>query len=104
MAYALFRRIRDKAADAHVKGLPAGPLAVAVFVLAALYRLPDPWWLVTFLGFLPLMRVQQTVNALNEKLAPDAHPNRRFTGWNVFGLVAGGALFALSLVGVFLPE
>lgn len=104
-AYALFRRIRHEAASAQAGGtLQAGLLAIAVLILAMLWRLPDPWWLVSFLGFIPLLSVQATVNELNRKLAPGADPNARFTGWNIVGLIAGGLLFILSLIGAFLPE
>ena len=104
MAYALFRRIAEAAAREQLGTLQAGALAVAVFVMSALWRLPDPWWLVSFLSFVPLLPVQQSVNALNRKLAPQADPNRRFSAWNIFGLVAGGLFFLLALIGVFVPE
>lgn len=105
LSYALFRRIREHARQNGVEpGFPAGFLAVTVFLFAVLVRLPDPWWLLTYLGFLPLLTVQKAVNALNRELAPEADANTRFTGWNIFGLVVGGILFAMAVLGSFVPE
>ena len=104
MSYSLFRRVREHAKRSGVAGFPAGWLAVALFLVTVLWRLPDPWWLVSFLGFLPLVPVQKSVNAINAKLAPAADANARFTGWNVFGLVVGGIVLALSVVGAFVPQ
>jgi hypothetical protein len=105
MSYYLFQRIRGHADKAQVgPRLQAGLLATTIFVLAALWRLPDPWWLVSLLGFLPLLPVQSTVNEINRKLAPQAGINGRFSGWNVAGLVVGGILLLMSLIGTFLGE
>src|SRR5262245_21832197 len=104
VSYSLFRRIREHARRAGSVEFPAGWLAVALFLMALLWRLPDPWWLVGFLGFLPLYPVQQAVNEINRKLAPQADTNARFTGWNVFGLVAGGIVFVLAAIGAFVPQ
>jgi hypothetical protein len=81
--------------------LPAGPLALAVLALALAANLPDPYWLVTLLGFLPLLPVQAAVNRVNLQLAPDADPNARFSGWNIAGVVVGGLLVALAMLGMF---
>jgi hypothetical protein len=82
----------------------AGPLALAVFILAALTRLPDPWWMITFLGFLPLLPVQSAVNDINAKFAPGADGNNRFSGWNIAGLLAGAIALALAILGTLVPE
>jgi hypothetical protein len=105
MSYDLFKRIRGHADKAQLgPRLQAGLLAATIFVLAALWRLPDPWWLVSLLGFLPLLPVQSTVNEINRKLAPQAGINGRFSGWNVVGLVVGGILLLFALVGTFIGE
>jgi hypothetical protein len=105
VAYPLFKRIREHAQK--TKGdntLQAGLLASAIFALAALWRLPDPWWMVSLFSFLPLLPVQSTVNEINRKLAPQAGTNTSFSGWNIAGLVLGGILLVLSLVGTFIGE
>ena len=105
VSYPLFRQIRDHAAGAQLQSrLQAGPLALAVFLIAVLYRLPDPWWLVSLLGFLPLLPVQSAVNEINGKFAPGVDRNGRFSGWNIAGMVAGGIVLALAVIGMFVPE
>ncbi|HEV3008209.1 MAG TPA: hypothetical protein VGX52_04165 [Burkholderiales bacterium] len=105
ISYPLFKRIRSHARSSGVESdFPAGVLAIAVFLVALLWRLPDPWWLVSFFGFLPLLPVQRAVNAVNRKLAPAADANTRFRGWNIFGLIAGGIVLALTVTGAFVPE
>ena len=105
VSYPLFRQIRDHAAGARLESrLQAGLLAFAVFIIAVLYRLPDPWWLVSLLGFLPLLPVQSAVNDINAKLAPGADGNGRFSGWNIAGIAAGGIVLALAIIGMLVPE
>lgn len=101
-SYWLFKHIRDHAASVDPKlSLPAGNLALGVFAFAVAANLPDPYWLVTLLGFLPLLPVQDAVNRVNRQLAPDADPNARFGGWNIFGIVVGGLLVGLAVLGMF---
>lgn len=100
-SYWLFQLMRD-----HAKGvdpaltIAAGPLAIAVLLLAAAANLPDPYWLLTFLSFLPLLRVQSAVNRVNRQLAPQADPNARFSGWNIAGALLGGLVVALAVLGL----
>jgi hypothetical protein len=104
-SYFLFRRIRENAQK--VDGgaaLQAGLLAIGVFVFSALWRLPDPYWFVSLLGFLPLLPVQSLANRINRKVAPHADSNSRFGGWNIAGMVAGGLLLALAIIGMFIEE
>jgi len=103
-SYWLFKSIRQQAEDAQVGGLQAGFLALALFLLGSLWRLPDPWWVVGLGAFLPLLPVQSTVNELNRKLAPQADPNGRFGGWNIVALILGGILVLFALLGAFIGD
>jgi len=104
VSYPLFRRVRDRAAAAGVEGgLQAGLLALALFVLSMLWRLPDPWWLAGLAGFLPMLPVQSAVNEINARLAPQADPNARFSGGNIAGMIVGGLVLLLAVVGMLLP-
>jgi hypothetical protein len=105
VSYSLFRKIREQAGKAQLDGeLQAGALALTVFLIGALWRLPDPWWLVSLLGFLPLLPVQSTVNELNRKLAPQAGDNSSFSGLNIAGLIVGGILLLMAILGTFIGE
>jgi hypothetical protein len=104
-AYSLFRRIRQQAQRLQVDvTIKAGALAASLFVLTALWRLPDPYWLVSLLGFLPLLSVQSEVGKINRTVAPGADLNSRFRAWNVLAIVIGGLLFILVIVGSFFGE
>jgi len=100
-SYWLFKLIRDHAQSVDPKrSLPAGNLALGVLAFAIAANLPDPYWLVTLLGFLPLLPVQAVVNRVNQQLAPDADPNARFGGWNIFWIVLGALIVSVAVVGV----
>ena len=102
-SYWLFKKIQEQAERAQLDGnLQAGLLALTLFVIGSLWRLPDPWWVVGLGSFLPLLPVQSTVNALNRKLAPQADVNSRFGGWNIAALIAGGILLVAGLFGTFM--
>ena len=103
-SYWLFRKIREQAGSARLGNLQAGLLALLLFFLGSLWRLPDPWWVVGLGGFLPLLPVQATVNRLNRKLAPQADPNTRFDGWNIAALAAGGIIVLAALLGTFIGD
>ena len=105
VSYALFTRMRRHAESVGgVPLFPAGALAVAVFVIGMMWRLPEPYWLVSFLAFVPLIPVQNTVNEINRKLAPQADRNTRFSGWNVAAFILSGIVVALALIGTFYGE
>jgi hypothetical protein len=101
--YSLFERVRDQAEKAGTSSIAAGLLAAGWIVLTVLWRLPDPYWLVTFLAVLFMLPVQQAINAINSQAAPGHDPNRTFSGWNITAVIIGGLFFALALVGIFLP-
>ena len=50
--------------------------------------------------FLPLIPVQQAVNVLNAKIAPETSLNSRFSIWNVVAILLGGSFVVLSIVGI----
>jgi len=86
-----------------VYGAPAtwsgSALALAYFLLGIAWRLPDPWWLVSILSFLPLLVVQRSINRLNALVAPDAPRNDSYSGLNVVLIVIGGLVLLLAILG-----
>jgi hypothetical protein len=104
-SYWLFKKVREQAREAQLDGrLRAGPLALSVLLIGALGRLPDPWWLLSLLGFLPLLPVQSMVNELNRKLSPQAGTNSGFSGWNIVALILFGIVLILGVIGTFFGE
>jgi hypothetical protein len=102
-SHSLFTRIRERATQASVSvGYSAGTLAVAYFALNVAWRLPDPFWLISVLVFVPFLPVRAAVAAINKKQAPQASRNSRFSVGNVVLVIGGGLLW--YLVGLGLAE
>ena len=103
--HACFKDIR---ASAEKRGLQnpfnADAMAVGWILTTVLWRLPDPYWLVTHLAVLFLLPVQAAANEINRRDFPDHEVNSRFSGWNIFGIVVGGLLMVLSVLGTFMPD
>lgn len=102
--YSLFRKIRDAAASQNLPvSLDAGGMAAGWIIVSLLWRLPDPYWLITFFSVLFLVQVQSVANAVNLAANPDQDPNSRFSGWNIAGAIMGGLIFLLAIIGTFMP-
>ncbi|MGH8732392.1 MAG: hypothetical protein ACREVB_01765, partial [Burkholderiales bacterium] len=74
------------------------------FLIYVVAHYLDPSGLSALSGVLLLLPVQSTVNAINRKLAPNADPNARFSGVNIFWLVVGGIILLLALIGNVVDE
>ena len=103
-AFSLFPRLQAITA---LYGVPAtwsgSALALAYFLLHMTWRLPDPYWLISVIGFLPLLVVQRSIDALNAAVAPDAPRNNSYSGLNVLLIVVGGLFLLLAIRGTLLP-
>lgn len=97
-AYSCFNHIKTSTNEHKIDGsLSIGVLAFLYFVLQALWRLPDPYWLVSFFSFTVLIPVNSAALKVNKRLIADFKNNEKFTGWNWAGLVFCALLFALVL-------
>lgn len=101
--YSLFQKVEQEAEKSNAPSIAAGPLAIGWIVVTVLWRLPDPYWLISFLAVLFMLPVQHAANAVNAYAAPDHDPNRRFTAWNIAAVVIGGLFLVLVVIGTFLP-
>jgi hypothetical protein len=84
-------------------GLPVIALGVIYLLLNALWRLPDPYGLVTLLTFIPLLPFDFAARRLNGggQLAEPAFA--RFSGWNIAWLIIGFLLLMLVIIGALIP-
>lgn len=104
-AYSLFTRIQEFGQQASLPvGYSAGGLTLAFIVLNVSWRLPDPFWLISMLAFLPLLPVRTAVAAINRGQAPLADTNQRFSAANIMLVLVGIPLVLLGLVATFVPE
>lgn len=98
----------DVRAHAEAQGVgvawSAGLLAATFFVLSVTWRLPDPWWLVSFGSFLPFLPVVRTVEQINASVDAAEGPNATFSWMDVLALAAGGVFLLLGILGTLLPE
>jgi hypothetical protein len=103
--YSLFSEVRKQAQKHGLDAnLAAGFLAVVWIVLNVVWRLPDPYWMVSFLAVLALLPVQAAANRVNALVDPDHDRNGGFSAWNFLGLVIGALLLGLVLLGMTVPE
>jgi len=104
-AYSCFKHIKTAAGERNIQeSLSIGVLAFVYFILQALWRLPDPFWLISFFSAVLLIPANNIALEVNKNLDSGFKNNGKFTGWNWVGLVLGGLLFVLGIMGTFLPE
>jgi hypothetical protein len=108
-AYSCFREIvaigesKSPWDSVDAAGPPIGRLAFVYFLLVASSRLPDPYWLVSLLSFLPMIPVNSYASAINARHEGYVQ-NRRFTKWNWMGLILGNLVLVLAFIGAFLKR
>ena len=102
--FAFFRRVTEHATLEGERPAWSATLLGALFlVLTVAWRLPDPWWLVSLLSFVPLLPVLHATQRLNARLAPGAPENGDYSVVNILTLIVGGTVLCLAIIGTFLP-
>jgi len=100
-SYTLFRRIEGLAAEQGIKPtVPAGTLALVLFLFGILGQLPLPFGLVTLLSVVVLLPMQDCVNRLNAEVAPEADPNTTYGFWNIGAIVFAMLFYGLLILGL----
>lgn len=105
MAYSCFKEIKACAGECKIQeSLPIGLLAIAYFVISVIWKLPDPYWLISLFSFLPLMQVNSVALKINQQSDAGYVQNGRFSALNWGGIVVGGALLFFVLIATFAPN
>jgi hypothetical protein len=103
-AFSCFKHIKLVAEEGRISAAPSiGLLAVVYFVLQAMWRLPEPYWLISILSFAPIIPINTVALAINQNIRAKNYENSTFSTWNWVGLIGGGVLVALAIIGSFLP-
>lgn len=104
-SFSLFRRVRDRAVEAEVAAAwSPGILGALYLILCILWRLPDPWWLICYASFLPMLPVQQTATQVNRRSLATEDPNTAYSTANVVLIVLGGIALVLVMIGLVIPD
>jgi len=105
LTYRQFEDIMEYAGRSGIeKVFSPGWMLVQYIVLTALWRLPDPYWLLSLFSIAPLTMVQETLNEYWKKEQPQLAVKTGFTGGQIALLIIGGIFFLLALVGLFAGE
>lgn len=104
-SYTLFREINKtvKSMDASL-GVSTVVTPIFLFFMNALWRLPDPYWLVMFLSVLFLVPAQNTLNEYWKAKYGDRVIYSKFGGWEIILTLVGGFLLILAMIGLFVPD
>jgi len=104
-SYTLFKKINEVAGgvDKNIK-IEAPILAAGYFIINILWRLPDPYWLVSLFAFVVLIPVQDAINKYWEVKYGDKIVKSKFGGWNYIFSIIGSIVLLLALWGTFFPE
>ncbi len=102
--FSLFNHVKGIATGRHVHfGWSGGLLGLTYLVLNVSWRLPDPYWLVSFTTFVPLAIVQKSINVLNAGELTKEDPNTSYTAVNIVVIAIGGLLVLFAVLGTLMP-
>lgn len=103
-AYSSFNHIRDELGEQEISlHLYAGFLAILYFILQSLWRLPDPYWLISFLSVFLMLPANAATTKINERVLDNFQQNSKIQGWNWLAVLLGVPFFLLALIGTFMP-
>jgi hypothetical protein len=81
-----------------------GLLPVVYIACKIAFVYPHPWWVLWFLGFIPLLFIQHTINLNNSKTSLTYQEALSFSWSEIFIVIVGGLLLAALLIGLFSKE
>jgi hypothetical protein len=78
-------------------------IGVSFFLLTVLSRLPDPYWLICFLSFIPLLPLVKTMNTYYETI-DGSLPEKKLQWWQILLVALGLITLLLALWETFFPS
>ena len=105
-AYGLFEKILTSAlSSGYKKTYSSGGLFALFIIINLTSRLPDPFWMISLLGFLPLIQPHQALNFVIENSENyHAVERRGFNGKQIALLIIGGLFWILIILGTLFVE
>ena len=96
-----FALLSDLKAEDDIRPLSSG-LALAFLMLAFAWQMPDPYYWIGALGFLPLLPAVRAINELNREAGVPVPPSGRWRLRNLPVVLGGGALVMVGALSSFL--
>jgi hypothetical protein len=84
--------------------LPVAPLGILYLIWNILWRLPDPYWLVSLLSPFLLLPFEHAARRIDGRGTLARPTYGRFSVWNIAWIVVGSLFLVLVLIGTFLPD
>lgn len=78
-------------------------IGITYFLIFILHKLPDPYWIVSYFTFLPILPLLNNMNNYWQKEEQNL-PTKKFTWWQIILVILGIILFILIIIASFLPE
>ena len=101
-SFSLFKIIAKEVKEVDQRrGLEATGLSIAYILLNILYKLPNPYWLLSSLSIFALLPVQRAINYYWEKKYDDKVVRSGFGVWNFIVAFIGIIVVILALYGTF---
>lgn len=72
-------------------------VAVTYFALSMTWKLPDPYWLLSLIGFVPLLHTVWQIDQINRSKSLRSPHYSRFKIRHIFGCLIGGFLLVISV-------
>jgi hypothetical protein len=100
----LFKRLNKLAqGKGYKRNLHTGWLA-GIWIIGSyvMWRLPDPYWLVSYLTFLPILPVVTAMNHYYEKTEGKL-PMKKLSWWQMILIIIGLLILLLAIYETFIP-
>lgn len=78
-------------------------IGITYFVILILYKLPDPYWLISLFTFAPMLPLVKATNAYWQKEEQNL-ASKKFTWWQMILIILGIIWLIFSIIGTFMPE
>ena len=78
-------------------------IGISYFVISILWKLPDPYWLIAFFTFIPMLPLVNAMNTYWQKEEKNL-PLKKYTWWQIVLIIFAIILLILTIIGTFMPE
>jgi len=106
-SFSLFKRIGSASAlEGILVDLNPYALAMIYLLLNMTPQLPNPWWLMNVLTFLPMLPIQEATQRVNQRhISPNTETmNDSYTTANMITIIVGGLFLMFLVSSAFTPQ